>query len=278
MARWRDGAMNGAARRQSMTTGIKEDALSTAIEHTVTIEDADIYFEERGAGPPLLLLHGLTGTSADWQHVFDRAALAREFRVISPDARGHGRSTSGNVAFSFQRCARDVIGLLDKLGIERVRALGMSLGAKTLLHVATLAPGRVERMILVSATPRFPETTRALFRTFAAAPHSPEEWTAMRAQHVRGDEQIAALWRLPAAFADDSNDMNFTSNELGTIAAATLIVAGDRDPLYPVELAVELYRGIPRSSLWVVPNGGHGPIFNEEREDFVRRALPFLRE
>jgi pimeloyl-ACP methyl ester carboxylesterase len=70
--------------------------------------------------------------------------------------------------------------------------------------------------------------------------------------------------------------MNFTAAHLGAIAATTLIVAGDRDPLYPVELALELYRGIAGSSLWVVPGGGHGPIFGPERDDFVRRALPFL--
>jgi pimeloyl-ACP methyl ester carboxylesterase len=244
---------------------------------TIAIDENDIYFEERGEGEPLLLLHGLTGTSGDWQHVFDRDALAASYRVIAPDARGHGRSTNRHGVFNFQRCALDVLALLDHLGIERVRAVGMSLGAKTLLHVATIAPSRVSRMILVSATPRFPEATRALFRAAASAPHAPAEWTAMRAQHVHGDEQIAALWKLPHAFAADPTDMTFTAERLRAIAATTLIVAGDRDPLYPVELAVELYRGIPTASLWVVPGGGHGPIFNAERDEFVRRALPFLK-
>jgi pimeloyl-ACP methyl ester carboxylesterase len=235
----------------------------------------DLHFEERGSGEPLLLLHGLTGSSSDWQHVFDLAALAERCRVIMPDARGHGRSTMRG-AFTLAGCARDVLLLLDRLGIAQVRAIGMSLGAKTLLHVATIAPERVERMILVSATPRFPEATRALFRAFAAAPHTPEEWTSMRAKHPRGDAQVEALWRVPAKLAADADDMNFTSERLAAIRARTLIVAGDRDPLYPVELAVELYRGIAGSALWVVPGGGHGPIFEAERADFVRRALAFL--
>ena len=51
---------------------------------------------------------------------------------------------------------------------------------------------------------------------------------------------------------------------------------GDRDPLYPVELAVELFRGIPNAALWVVPNGGHGPIFGEQAAPFVRTATAFL--
>jgi pimeloyl-ACP methyl ester carboxylesterase len=250
--------------------------MSIPMGRTLTIDGNDIYFEERGSGTPLLLLHGLTGTGGDWQHVFDLASLSANYRVVAPDARGHGSSTNRSAVFSFHRCALDVLALLDHLGIERISAVGMSLGAKTLLHLATMAPSRIERMILVSATPRFPEATRALFRAAAAAPHSPEEWGQMRAKHAHGDPQIAALWKLPAAFAADATDMTFTAERLSAITATTLVVAGDRDPLYPVELAVELYRGIPRASLWVVPNGGHGPIFNEQRDEFVRRALPFL--
>jgi pimeloyl-ACP methyl ester carboxylesterase len=98
----------------------------------------------------------------------------------------------------------------------------------------------------------------------------------MRARHVHGDEQIAALWRLPSRFAEDASDMSFTPDRLASVAARTLIVSGDRDPLYPVELAVELFRGIPAASLWVVPGGGHNPIFLSERESFARVALPFL--
>jgi pimeloyl-ACP methyl ester carboxylesterase len=98
----------------------------------------------------------------------------------------------------------------------------------------------------------------------------------MRAVHLHGDEQIAALWQLPARFADDATDMTFTNERLGRITARTLVVAGDRDPLYPVELAVELYRGVPDASLYVVPGGGHGPIFGPERARFTDRALTFL--
>jgi pimeloyl-ACP methyl ester carboxylesterase len=245
-------------------------------KRTFSIEGTELYVEERGAGEPLLLLHGLAGTGADWRHVFDLDALARTHRVILPDARGHGRSTNPTGAFSFRRCAGDVLALLDVLGIERTRAIGVSLGAKTLLHVATEQPARVSAMVVVSAAPRFPEPTRALFRAAAAAQHTPEEWAAMRAMHVHGDDPIARLWQLPREFAEDAIDMSFTPDRLAAIEARTLVVSGDRDPLYPVELAVDLFHGIPRSSLWVVPGGGHSPIFLSEGEAFVRVALPFL--
>jgi pimeloyl-ACP methyl ester carboxylesterase len=245
-------------------------------KQTLTVEGAELHVEERGSGDPLLLLHGGTGTGSDWKHVFDLDGLAQRWRVITPDARGHGRSTNPGGEFTFRRCARDVVAILDALGIEQVRAVGMSLGAKTLLHVATEEPQRVGAMVLVSATPRFPEATRTAFRAAAAATHSPEEWARMRALHVHGDEQIAALWQLPRRFADNTEDMSFTPQRLGRIEARTLLVSGDRDPLYPVELAVELYRGIPGSSLWVVPGGGHGPVFGSERDAFERAALRFL--
>ena len=251
--------------------------MGTRQARTIGIEGIDVHVEERGAGEPLLLLHGLTGIGADWAHVFDLDELATRYRVIAPDARGHGRSTNPTGDFTFRRCALDVIALLDHLGVERTCAIGTSLGAKTLLHVATEAPGRVTKMVLVSPTPRFPEATHALFRAAAEAEHSAEEWAAMRERHMQGDAQIAALWQLPARFADDPVDMRFTADRLRPVTAETLIVAGDRDPLYPVELAVELYRMMSRASLWVVPGGGHGPIFDTHRERFAERALAFLR-
>ena len=72
------------------------------------------------------------------------------------------------------------------------------------------------------------------------------------------------------ALADSHDDVSFGPAELARIRARTLVVYGDRDPLYPVEHGVELYRGIPNASLWVVPGGGHVPIARRERRaEFV---------
>jgi pimeloyl-ACP methyl ester carboxylesterase len=243
---------------------------------TVSVDGADLHVEERGDGVPLLLLHGMMGTGDTWRRVFDLNVLARSHRVITPDARGHGRSSNPGGVFTIARLAQDALAILDALGSDRVRAVGMSLGAKTLLHLATMAPSRVERMILVSGAPRFPEATRALFREAAAMDHTPAEWERMRAVHVHGDEQIAALWKLPRRIADDPIDMNFTPEHLAAITAKTLIVSGDRDPFYPVELALDLYRGIRGSALWVVPNAMHCPVFFAERDAFAQTATAFL--
>src|SRR6185369_949786 len=103
---------------------------------TIDINGIEMYFEERGAGEPLVLLHGFTGAGADWAHVYDLDELARRYQLVVPDLRGHGRSTNPAGTFTHAQCAQDVVALLDHLGIGRCRAVGMSLGGNTLLHLA----------------------------------------------------------------------------------------------------------------------------------------------
>ena len=215
-----------------------------------------LFYRDSGQGHPLLLLHGFTGSGDDWQHVF--AEPIPGHRIIAPDLREHGQSTNPAGTFKFADVAGDMFALLDRLGIDRVRAIGMSAGANTLLHMATQQPARVEAMIHVSGTPRFPDQARAIMRTMTA--------------------EQTPLWRHAHAFADDREDMNFDPTSLAAITAKTLIVHGDRDPLYPVELALELYRSIPGSALWVVPNGGHGPIIGDQAAPFVQTATAFLSD
>jgi len=83
---------------------------------------------------------------------------------------------------------------------------------------------------------------------------------------------------MPRQLADDYEDLSFTPPRLGRIQARTMVVHGDRDFLYPVSLAVELHAGIPDSHLWIIPNGGHGPVFGDLAPLFARTALAFLNE
>ena len=222
----------------------------------------------------LLLLHGYTGCSEDWRHVF--AEPLPGFRVLAPDLPGHGNSLNPRDTFRFADVARDMFAWLDQRGAERVHAIGVSAGANTLLHMATQQPHRIEAMVHVSGTPRFPEPARTIMRAMGAEPSTQAQWAEMRARHKHGDDQIRALFTHGRAFADDREDMNFNAALLSKITARTLIVHGDRDPLYPVELAVELLRGIPNAALWVVPKGGHGPIFGDQAAPFVDVVKKFL--
>jgi pimeloyl-ACP methyl ester carboxylesterase len=244
---------------------------------SVHLNDIEMYYEIEGAGDPLLLLHGGGGCQENWTYA-GRDQFAREYTLIKPDARGHGRSTNALKTITHKQCALDMLALLNHLGIEKCRAIGLSMGGNILLHMATLEPSRIEAMVVVAATMYFPEQARAIMRQVPEVENQPpQEWEAMRKRHKLGDDQIVALWKWMRGMKDSYDDMNFTPPSLSRITASTLIVYGDRDPLYPVEMAVEMYRAIPRSALWVVPNGGHGPVFLEAAPQFAQAALGFLR-
>jgi pimeloyl-ACP methyl ester carboxylesterase len=241
----------------------------------VAVNDVDLHYETPGEGEPLLWLHGFMGAGADWKYIFNEAPAG--FQLIAPDLRGHGASTNPSGEFSFRQAARDVLGLLDELGIDRVRAIGVSGGGLTLLHIATMRPALVQAMVIVSAPPYFPPQARAIQRNASEAMFGAAELAVMRTRHVRGSDQLQQLLAHARAFAESYDDVNFTPPYLGTITADTLIVFGDRDPLYPVSLAFELHAAIPRSHLWVIPNGGHGPVFGDAAARFTETALAFLR-
>lgn len=241
---------------------------------TITINGMQMYYVTYGQGEPLVLLHGYTGSGGDWELFLPD--LAKEYQLVMPDLRGHGRSTNPSMTFTFRLAALDMFALLDHLGIDQFKAIGMSGGGNTLLHMATQQPGRVAAMVLVSAASYYPAQARAFMRDYMVDKLTDEEWRVQRQRHQHGDEQIRALWRHGQAFKDDYNDMNFTPPFLATITARTLIVYGDRDLLYPVHIAVEMSTAIPHSYLWIVLNGGHVPVFYNMCEPFIRTVMPFL--
>jgi len=240
-----------------------------------TLNGIQTYFEVHGTGEPLLLLHGFSGSSQDWT-ALTTGPLA-DFQLIMPDLRGHGRSSILSTPFRHQDAAKDMRALLDHLGIKTSKGLGISCGGNVLLHMATRQPERIKAMVLVSATPYFPVQARPIMRQYPdSLPNA--QWEILRRSHPGGDAQINAILASTRSFADSYDDMNFTPPYLSTIQARTLIVQGDRDPLYPVELSVEMAKAIPQSSLWILPNSGHGPVIGERWPEFLQTAASFLRE
>jgi pimeloyl-ACP methyl ester carboxylesterase len=233
-----------------------------------------MYYESHGQGTPLVALHGFGGSSAMWQRFI--ADFSKEYRLIIPDLRGHGRSTNPTNQFTHRQSALDVYALLDHLGIRQFKAMGVSTGGMTLLHMATQQPARVEAFVWIGATTYFPEQAREIMRRSTVESVTPAEWERMRSIHKNGDDQIRALRNEFHNFKDSYEDMNFTPPLLGTISARTLIVHGDRDEFFPVAIPTDAYRAIPHSYLWIVPNGGHVPIV-EHAAEFTKTALEFLR-
>lgn len=242
---------------------------------TERLNGVEIYYEVRGTGEPLILLSGFSGTSQDWKPSLRE--WGPEFQLILPDLRGHGRSNTLSRPFRHEDAAADMFALLDHLGVNAFKGVGVSAGGNVLLHMATKQPTRAKAMVLVSATPYFPAQARAIMRRHAGTLPD-QEWKRLRQRHPGGDAQIKAILESSTAFADSFDDMNFTPPYLSTIQARTLIVQGDRDPLYPVEISVEMAKAIPNASLWIIPNAGHGPVIGARWSEFIKTAAAFLRD
>ena len=233
-----------------------------------------LHYETRGTGPAILLLHGFTGSGADWLPLLPN--LSENYRYIIPDLRGHGRSLNPSDSYTHRQSALDVFELLDELGVRTVKACGMSGGAMALLHMATQQPERMDAMVLVSPTTHYPEQARQVMGLTRAENQSKAAWASMREKHKYGDDQIIKLWNQARAFKDDTTDMAFDSSDLGGIRAKTLIVHGDRDPLFLVDIPVSMFNAIPDAGLWIIPDGEHIPVFGDFMEIFFKKVSEFF--
>jgi pimeloyl-ACP methyl ester carboxylesterase len=245
----------------------------TATGHAVPINDIEMYYEEYGNGKPLVLLHGYGGCTQNWQPFI--AELSVHYRLIVVDLRGHGFSTNPGNTFTHREAAGDVFLLLEKLGIGNFSAMGMSSGGMILLHMATSQPGRITSMVLISTTSHFPDQARVIMRRASFSTMPLEVREMYRECAKRGDEQIRQLIEQFNAFSEDDDDMNFTAQSLSAITARTLVVHGDRDNFFPVEIPVSIYRSIPNAALWIIPGGDHVPIY-DPTVPFATTALRFL--
>lgn len=249
-------------------------AQNTPEGSTASVNGTQMYYQVHGQGSPLVLLHGFTGSSQTWEPFI--ADFAKHYRLIVPDLRGHGLTTNPTNQFTHRQSALDIFALLDQLKINQFKAMGISTGGMTLIHMATQQPVRVDAMVLIGSTIYFPEQARVIMRKSTVESLTAQDWERLRQRHKHGDEQIRALRNQFHNFKDSYDDMNFTSPYLSIITARTLIVHGDRDAFFPVSIPIEMYRSIPQCYLWIVPNGGHVPIFGKRASVFTQTALEFL--
>ncbi|MHA4896742.1 alpha/beta fold hydrolase [Pedobacter sp. PWIIR3] len=240
---------------------------------SIVLGDIELYYEEYGEGKPLVLLHGFGGCVQNWYPFVED--LLERYRLIIVDLRGHGYSTNPEDKFTHRGAANDVFLLLDQLEIDHFSAMGMSTGGMVLLHMATSQPSRVESMVLISATSHFPEQARSIMRR-ASFDTMPQEVKEMYRECAKcGDEQIRKLLVQFNAFHQDYDDMDFQEELLSTITARTLVVHGDRDHFFPIEIPLDISRSIPDAELWIISGGDHVPIF-DSKVPFTSRALQFL--
>jgi len=112
------------------------------------IGDIHIHYEEYGEGPPVIMILGLGQDTATWE--FQVSDFSEHFRLILLDNRDSGKSSSGPEIYTTETMARDILGLMDHLGMARAHILGTSMGGMIAQQVALMAPERVISLVLAS--------------------------------------------------------------------------------------------------------------------------------
>jgi pimeloyl-ACP methyl ester carboxylesterase len=232
-------------------------------EETAKIQDIELFYRTGGSGPPLLLLHGFTANGQMWNPFLD--ALGERCTLIVPDLPGHGRSSRPAGPFLFPEAARRMFGLLDALGIERVRSVGISGGAMLLLHMALQNSPRLDGAVILSGAHRMLDAQLSAQKRMLWENMGSGWQELMLKSHPGGLPQIEWILAQARGFGDRQGDYEASLEQLATIRARTLLIWGDQDVVFPLEPALEMRRAIPSSALWVIPGGGHGVIWGSPR-------------
>jgi pimeloyl-ACP methyl ester carboxylesterase len=261
--------------------------IENPLGRSLEVNGASLYYQEHGDGAPLILIHGGLSSSADWQSLIPE--LTAGFRILTPDSRGHGRSTNPAGELSYASIADDIAALIAALGLERPLVGGWSDGGQVTLELGARHPGAAGALIVGAAYPDFDaggvrEAHRALLGADASGvPDSAHldaqlgEFTEeIKALHPGGEEQWRTLVRESAAMWLDYEGLG--ADELHAIQEPVLVLAGDRDEFIPLDLSVSLYRALPDAELAICPAMSHdGPtperasVFASLIRDFARR-------
>jgi 3-oxoadipate enol-lactonase len=219
-------------------------------------------------GAPVLVLGNSLGTTGElWQAQL--AAFEEHFLVLRYEHRGHGGSPAPSGPYTLDELGGDALSLLDRLGLDRVRYAGVSLGGMVGMWLAAHAPDRVERLALCCTTPRF---------------DSPDAYRE-RADRVRREgvaaiaEQVASRWFTPALLSRETETVTRFQQTLsgcddeGYAGCCEALGSMDLLPLLPSITAPTLViaDAIPDATLCLVPGAAH--LANVERADEVTALL-----
>jgi pimeloyl-ACP methyl ester carboxylesterase len=261
------------------------------------INGAELNYELAGDGAAVALIHEGVCDMRMWDELFK--ALACEFTVLRYDLRGYGDSTLPPGPFSQ---ARDLLGLLDHVGIERAALVGVSYGGRVALDTAFVAPERVAALVLAAPGLRDHESSAAVrafgeeeerlldagdvdgatelnVRLWVDGPNrGPDDVREQIRDRVRQmqrrafDVQLAAYEADPPPGPEDPVVLR-----LGEIAAPTLVIVGDADVPDFLEIADELEAGLPDARRVVLADAAHTlPL--ERPDEFRELTLEFLRQ
>lgn len=226
-----------------------------------------LIYQTYGSGPPLVLVHGLSGSGGWWKR--NLPAFADHFTVYVVELVGYGHNRAWR-PLPIERSADLLAELIEKLPPGRAHVIGHSMGGQIVTHLAARHPQRVDRLVLACASGlvradlvrmalRLPSTGRYSRLDFAPV----LALDALRAGPV--NLLLSALDLL-------SNDV---SEALSLIVAPTLLIWGAQDKLVPVSVGETVQKGLCCARLEIVPNAGHVVMWDQP-QIFNRLVLDFL--
>ena len=224
--------------------------------------------EDVGTGAPLILLHGLAGSTRWWSR--NVPALSRSFRVIAIDLPGFGSSPRGH-RLELDEVVDQLAGTMDSLGIERASVIGHSMGGLIAGGLAADRPDRVDRLVLVDAA------FLSLDRTSVRPMTGPARTLRRTAPSLLPVLIADGMRSGPRRLADASIQLLRADwrTKLPRIEAPTLVLWGEHDRICPLAIGHKIVAAIPGARLVVVEGAAHNPMW--ERSDvFDREVLDFL--
>lgn len=256
--------------------------------------------ERVGSGPPLLLLHGFTGSREEWADLIPRLAPLRE--VLAVDLIGHGRAPApaDPARYTMERCVADLLALLDALGIGRADVLGYSMGGRVALQLAAAAPGRVGSLILESTSPGIADPAERAARAASddeLADRIEREGLAWFVDHWAALPLFASQAALPAGVLAALRERRLRGSAVGyanslrgmgagrqsslwerlpDLGVPALLIGGELDAKYAAILE-HMSRLMPQARHVTVPGAGHA-VHLERREAFTKLVVGFLQQ
>lgn len=256
-------------------------------------DGAELFYEQHGSGPPLMLVSGLGGDGRYWtSHLAD---LAKSFTVIVHDHRGTGRSALSKIDYSVAQMADDALQLMDGLGLKKVHWCGHSTGGAMGQILAIKHPERIDRLVLSATWAKTDAFFRRLFDVRATAlrelgpaaylkgsalalnspawirDHDAELTEAEAKANETLPEPEIMLSRIAAIQGHDQRD------RLQRVKSRALAVCARDDMVTPLYFTEELVRLIPDARAYVFPDGGHF-YTNVHGAEFRRVMTAFLQE
>jgi pimeloyl-ACP methyl ester carboxylesterase len=223
------------------------------------------YVDHGGSGPVVVLLHSFLMDSRMFAPQVSE--LGGDFRLIAVDERGHG-GTPADAPFDYWDVARDVLGLLDELGIEHTSVVGTSQGGFVGLRMALLAPERITALAVLGSSAAAEDASVAVqYRQLGQAwrDNGPaEQLVDMVASICLGDrpaDEWKDRWREVsgthfARILDALVSRDGLLDRLGQLRCPVLVLHGSADAAYPVCRAAEIAEGAPKAEPMVVVDGG----------------------